>query len=117
MRITNMLAGVAVKDLDQSIAWYALLIGSAPVRRDAEIAEWRFDGGCCLRLVRRTSGAAGGSVTMVVEDLDQQLELMDGAGLRPTRRQDADAVRIAFLRDPDGNQLVLAQVLSAALAC
>lgn len=116
MRITNLLAGVAVKDLSQSIAWYALLTGSAPTRRSAEGAEWHFEGGCCLRLTQQQGGFFGGAVTMVVDDLDEQLEQMSSAGLRPIQRKDAEAVRIAFMRDPDGNQLALVQVMSAALA-
>ena len=41
MTIQNMLAGVAVSDLDESVAWYAKVLGRGPDRRRMpDVAEF-----------------------------------------------------------------------------
>ncbi len=45
MPIRNVLASVAVKDLESAVQWYGKLLNSEPSRPMAEVAEWHFEGG------------------------------------------------------------------------
>jgi hypothetical protein len=51
MRIKNVLASVAVRNLSQSSQWYEKLFGRpADSRPMAEVAEWKFEGGGWLQV-------------------------------------------------------------------
>ena len=50
MPIDNVLASVAVKDLDAAVAWYAELLGSPGNRPMPEVAEGMFPRGGGLQV-------------------------------------------------------------------
>ena len=45
MRVENLLAGIAVADLEASAAWYETIIGEAADRPMPEGLEWSLPGG------------------------------------------------------------------------
>lgn len=114
MTVTNVLAGLAVKDLVTAEAWYAKLLERAPDSKPMkEVFEYRFPTGGWLQVFADKDRAGHGSATLVVADLDAQLVKLKSAGISagaPTRTATVDT---SIVKDPDGNQLVFAQSKSA----
>ena len=113
MSIANALAGIAVKDLDAAVAWYGDLLGREPDARPMKgLAEWRFEKGGWIQLFADAVRAGNSSVTLVEDDLDGQVKVLESKGVTVGTRSENDYVKTAMLKDPDGNQVVLAQSLS-----
>jgi|EndMetStandDraft_7_1072992.scaffolds.fasta_scaffold149711_2 catechol 2,3-dioxygenase-like lactoylglutathione lyase family enzyme len=114
MAIRNVLAGVAVKDLDAATAWYGKLIGCPPHSRPmAELAEWEFARGGWLQVFEDAARAGSSSVTFAEDDLDGRLAELKKLGIGIGQTSESDYVRVAIIADPDGNQLVFAQARTA----
>lgn len=113
--IKNVLAGVATKDLSTSIAFYQKLLERKPDGQPMpELAEWKLPGGGCLQVFQDQAERAGrSSVTLVVENLEAELQRLGNPEAKKSHNSYVDT---AILRDPDGNQVVLAQPKSEALA-
>ncbi len=94
MEPTHLFAGIAVVDLEASVAWYERLLGRPPDRRprDGE-AVWRLGAGASLFLRVDPVRAGRGLVTVAVADL--AVVAGDPQGTPP---------RVVVL-DPDGNEL------------
>jgi predicted enzyme related to lactoylglutathione lyase len=112
MNINNVLAGVAVKDLDQAKRWYETFFGR-PV--DAEpmpgLAEWHTPGGV-VQLVADEKRAGGSLVTVWIEDAKQSLAELAARG-GPSMELDtttSDKVLFATVPDPDGNEVTVVEV-------
>jgi len=91
MTVSNVLAGVAVKDLDSSAQWYERIFKrAADTRPMAEVAEWRFPEGGWLQVFRDEKRAGSSSVTFAVKNLDDELQGLRTQGIaigrRPIRR-------------------------------
>lgn len=115
MTIKNVLAGVAVRDLDEATAWYARLLGRAADQRPMpEVAEYAFPGGGWLQLFADGKRAGKSSVTLTVDSLDDQLAALKAAGIDAAAPTRTDFVDTAIVADTDGNQIVFAQAKSAA---
>jgi predicted enzyme related to lactoylglutathione lyase len=115
--ITNALAGVAVDDLEAGVRWYSRVIDRQPDTRPMpEVAEWLLPRGGCLQIYADRERAGSSSVTLVVADLDEDLARLADEGIDTTRATETDIVRTSVATDPAGNQVVLAQPLSAAVA-
>jgi catechol 2,3-dioxygenase-like lactoylglutathione lyase family enzyme len=114
MPISNALAGVAVSDLERSIDWYRKLLGREPDRRPmANDAEYGFEAGGWMQLFVDKERAGRSSVTLVVDDIDAQIEALRGAGIDAGEPDRSDFADIVIIHDPDSNQIVLAQAKSA----
>jgi catechol 2,3-dioxygenase-like lactoylglutathione lyase family enzyme len=115
MTIHNVLAGVAVSDLDEAVAWYAKVLGRGPDQRPMpEVAEFAFARGGWLQLFADEDRAGRSSITLTVDNLDAQLAALKAEGIEtgpPTRTDYVDTV---ILKDGDGNQIVFAQAKSTA---
>ncbi len=117
MPIRNVLAGVAVRDLQTAIPWYARLLGrKADSQPMPEVAEWKFDRGGWLQVFHDEKRAGASSCTLAVDDLDATLEALRRDGVSVGRKTETKSVRTALLEDPDGNRIVVAQALSGDLA-
>lgn len=115
MTIKNVLAGVAVANLDKAIGWYTRLIGRAPDDRPMpEVAEYRFGGGGWLQIFADADRAGQSSVTLTVDDLDARLGELKAAGIEAGSPTRSDYVDTAIVADPDGNQIVFAEAKSAS---
>ena len=49
------------------------------------------------------------SVTLVETDMDERLNTLLQAGIKPTSFVQGEAVSVVIIDDPDGNQIVFAQ--------
>lgn len=116
MPIQNALAGVAVRDLDTSAAWYAALLGTSGHRPMPEVCEWQFARGGALQVFQDAERAGKSSVTLAVADLEHELAALGHLGIPVTRTSSTAAVKTAIIHDPDHNQIVLAQATSPELA-
>jgi predicted enzyme related to lactoylglutathione lyase len=113
MSIRNVLAGVAVRDLQAAIPWYTRLFGrDADSQPMPEVAEWKFDRGGWLQVFHDDERAGASSLTLAVDDLDATVETLKRQGLKVGKKTDSPSVRTAQLEDPDGNRIVVAQALS-----
>lgn len=111
MEATELFAGVLVRDITRSRAWYERLLGSEPAffPNDVE-AVWALGQQRWLYLLQDASRAGGALVTIMVADLDTTIETITGRGIDPTDLEDhGDARKYAF-HDPDGNEIGIGQI-------
>ena len=113
MDVINVLAGVAVKDLDESGSRYEQLFGRPPDTRPMErLLEWEFKkNGGWLQVFEVKSGAGASFVTLVENNVDRRIEDLEAKGIEivSSSGSDGHAVKTAIIKDPDGNQIVFAQ--------
>lgn len=116
MTITNALAGLAVRDLEQSAHWYERLLG--PGRRPMpEVIEWQLDGGGGVQVYAGPERAGLGSCTLIVSDIDEAAEQLRSSGLAADPEVNRDArVDTIMIKDPDGNSIAFARPKDPTLA-
>ncbi|MCP5431852.1 MAG: VOC family protein [Alphaproteobacteria bacterium] len=113
MNIRNALAGIAVSDLDRSLAWYAGLIGRPPDERPLPgLVEWSFSRGGWVHLFCDPARAGACTVTLVESDLAERQNDLRAKGIAVLSASETDDVRLLVVADPDGNQIVLAEGLT-----
>jgi hypothetical protein len=113
MEVINVLAGVAVSDLNKSGPWYEQLFGRPPDTMPMEgVLEWEFEKGGWLQVFQVEDGAGSSFFTLVENNVDHRVKDLKAKGIEmvSSTGSDADAV-IMTIRDPDGNQIVFAQGL------
>jgi hypothetical protein len=110
MTIKNVLAGVAVRDIENAIRWYKMLLGRGPDTQPMEgLAEWQFDGGGWLQLNENKQISGRSSVTFVETNFEDRLKVLQKSGVEPKSVMRGDRVSVIIITDPDGNQIVFAQ--------
>jgi len=110
MTLTNVLAGLAVEDLADSLAWYEYLFGRpADARIMADVAEWKLPGGGWVHVMTDEDRAGAGIVMLIVDDIAEELERLETHGIKPVAKAFGDFFKTAKLRDPDGNLIILSQ--------
>src|SRR5262245_64968743 len=109
MTITNVLASLAVSDLDRSRTWYEKLLGPAN-QPMPEVLEWHLEGGGGLQVYAGPERAGEGSCTLIVSDIDEIAARLRATNLavdaKPSRH---DAVDTIMIKDPDGNSLAFSK--------
>ena len=105
--MTDLFAGLAVRDFRAALPWYERLFGGKPafLPHDTEavweVAEHRF-----VYVVEQPPRAGGGLVTLFVDDLDARVAGMAERGVEPAQRETYDnGVRKVTYHDPDGNEI------------
>lgn len=116
MNIKNVLAGVAVKDLEASIRWYEGVLEEPPERPMPELAEWEFERGGWLQVFEDEERAGQSSVTFAVRELETQCERLSWLAIPIDQEIHSETVNVAIVHDLDGNQLVFAEAHREALA-
>src|SRR5215472_13858776 len=105
MDIANVLAGLAVRDLDEAKRWYEVFFGR-PADADPMpgLAEWRTPGGT-VQLVLDERRAGGSLVTVWVRDARKALADLVARGGPEFTLDDTTSTKVLFaeLTDPDGN--------------
>jgi len=111
MPVTNVFAGIAVRDRDAAIKFYERLLGIPPTMlpNDDE-AAWQLTGGGWLYVLRDGQRAGGAVVTLLVDDFDARLAAAAAAGIElgPVETV-AGSVRTTWITDPDGNRVQIGQ--------
>jgi catechol 2,3-dioxygenase-like lactoylglutathione lyase family enzyme len=110
LTITNALAGIAVDDINEALDFYERLFGRAPDARPMnDVAEWKLPGGGWVHVVTDADRAGASLLTLIVDDLAEELGRLGLHGLAPVAKSMGDFFKTAKFRDPDGNQIVLSQ--------
>jgi hypothetical protein len=108
--LINALAFTAVRDIDEAVRWYGMLLGRDADARPMEgLAEWKFEAGGWLQVNENKEFAGRSSVTLVETNIDERMDMLMKAGIRPKSFIQGDAVSVVIIADPDGNQIVFAQ--------
>lgn len=114
MPVTTALAVIPSADLATARTWWTKLLGREPdqVPMPSDL-EWTFPSGGGLQLIDDAEHAGAGSVTLKADDVDAELVEIAGRGVQVPEAQTVPSgrFRIAMLRDPDGNTVMLAQDL------
>ena len=106
--------GLPVADLDSARAWYERLVGRPPdlIPNESE-AAWQLTDTAWFYVVRDDERAGKALLTVLVEDLDDQLAELTERGLRAGPIDTAPGrFRRAMITDPEGNTITFAQALS-----
>jgi predicted enzyme related to lactoylglutathione lyase len=110
MTLTNALAGIAVDDVGEALFFYEVLFGRPPDARPMnDVAEWKLPGGGWVQIVADADRAGASLVTLVVDDLAEDLGRLSLHGLSPVAKSMGDFFKTAKFRDGDGNQIILSQ--------
>jgi glyoxylase I family protein len=101
-----------VSDLDRAIAFYTDTLGFRLASRDA-VARF-FVGGVLFELVPTTdanvlSGQGNARLTLAVKRIEVAVEELRAKGVAVSEIRAVSNGRLASLKDPDGNELVLWQ--------
>jgi len=110
MTIKNVLASVAVKDLETSVKWYERLFHRpADSRPMDEVAEWKFPAGGWLQVCAGPERAGGCSCTLIVSDIEEEGEKLKSLGVEGRRLDSDQGIKTIMIKDPDGNSIAFAQ--------
>lgn len=117
MTIQNAIASLAVKDLASARVWYETLFGrpadSTPM---AEVAEWKFERGGWLQVYQSKQHVGSSSVTLAVDNLQQQIAELEKIGIDGEEPIISERVKILMIKDPDGNSLAFTEALDKSIA-
>jgi glyoxylase I family protein len=117
MNFNNALAGIAVNDIEVSVAWYESLIGRPPdIRPLGHVAAWQFREGGWIELFVDQPRAGKSTVIFAIVSLEKQLEELAAKGITVNRLVPSPLIgEVAIVEDPDGNQVVFAGPLTGIL--
>lgn len=98
-----------MREFEAARAWYERLLGEPAFFPHATEAVWTLAEHRSVYVVQHPDGAGGSVVTVLVDDLDDQLAAVAARGLEPDEQLTySNGVRKAVYRDPDGNELAFA---------
>lgn len=111
MRFEQVLAAIAVSDIEKSIQWYGQLFGRSNDRRPmSEAAEWQVLPGGGLQLVLAPDQAGKGMATLSVVGIDDLVAELSTRGIAATASAPGDGpFRLVRIPDPDGNMITFAE--------
>jgi catechol 2,3-dioxygenase-like lactoylglutathione lyase family enzyme len=111
MAVTEVFAGIAVRDREAAIEFYERLLGAAPTMlpNDDE-AAWQLTGGGWVYVVRDAERAGRALLTVLVDDLGERRAAIAERGIElgPVEINGA-GVPTTWVTDPDGNRIQIAQ--------
>ena len=117
MKIDNVLASLAVKDLKAAAVWYEKLFrrpaDSTPM---PEVAEWKFERGGWLQVYQLPERAGRGSCTLAVSAIDEVVAHLQSLGIDTSERNAGAKVKTVMIVDPDGNHLAFAEAIDQSMA-
>jgi catechol 2,3-dioxygenase-like lactoylglutathione lyase family enzyme len=109
--VPDVFAGLPVSDLDAARAWYERLTGAPPfMQPNDDEYVWQLEEHSWIYVVRDAQRAGNGLLTVLVDDLDDQIAELAERGLTtdPTETM-GNGVRTAEIRDPAGNLIKFGQ--------
>jgi hypothetical protein len=113
LSISELFAGIAVTDLGTMESWYERLVGRpADMHPNENEAVWRLSERGWIYLVGDPGRAGRGLLTILVDDLDDQIAELAERGLRAGAVDTIPgAVRKSELTDPEGNRVTFGEAL------
>lgn len=111
MAITYVFAGIATAHYAAALPWYERLFGRPPdlLPQDEE-AAWQLADTGWIYLVGDADRTGRALLTLLVDDLDEQVAALAERGLAPNEVETlSDAGRKAAFVDPEGNKITFAQ--------
>ena len=105
--MTDLFAGIPVRDFATALPWYERLLGSAPAFYPHETeAVWMLAEHQYLYIVQRPEHAGHSIVTVMVDDLETLVAAISDRGIAMERRENFPnrILKVTF-RDPDGNEV------------
>ncbi|MGH2962236.1 MAG: VOC family protein [Microbacterium sp.] len=116
MEVTNVLAGVAVRDFDSALDWCERQLGrpaDAIPMENEPVAEWRLAPTRWIQLIGDPDRAGTALLTLAVNDLERQLAVLAERHITPGPISTAPGiVRTTLISDPDGNTITIAEDLA-----
>lgn len=110
MTLRKIYAHLDCSDLDRSIPWFETIFDRPPDARPMDgLAEWHHADEAGFQLFQNPDDAARGTLTLIVEGLEEERSRLKAAGLTPGALEAATSVSLIRLRDPDNNLVVMAQ--------
>jgi catechol 2,3-dioxygenase-like lactoylglutathione lyase family enzyme len=108
----DLFAGIAVRDHDAAVTWYAALLGTPPTfAAHATESVWVLADHRAIYVLESPGRAGHSLLTLMVPDLDAFLTGAAGRGLEPDEVEDYEqGVRKAVFHDPDGNEVGVGHV-------
>jgi catechol 2,3-dioxygenase-like lactoylglutathione lyase family enzyme len=108
--ITDLFAGIPVRDLDASIDWYTRFFGRPPDMHAGDEILWDVDDHATLFIEPNATHAGAGRITLGVVGLDALLERLAAEGIdhEPIETY-SNGVRHTKVPDPDGNAIAFAE--------
>jgi predicted enzyme related to lactoylglutathione lyase len=117
MKIDNVLASIAVKNIKVASAWYEKLFrrpaDSTPM---PEVAEWKFERGGWLQVYELPERAGAGSCTLAVSDIADVIAHLQSLGIDTSEADSGAKVKTVMITDPDGNHLAFAEAIDTSMA-
>jgi catechol 2,3-dioxygenase-like lactoylglutathione lyase family enzyme len=112
MAYTAVFAAIHVADLDAARAWYERFTDRAPdlIPNDDELA-WQVSDSGWVYLLRDAERAGTSAVTLLLDDLDDQLARLRERGIATGELETYDnGVRHVVVTDPEGNTIAFGEV-------
>jgi catechol 2,3-dioxygenase-like lactoylglutathione lyase family enzyme len=114
MTVSQLFAGTAVADYPASLDWYERLMGRPPdfFPHERE-AVWQVTGAGWIYIVEDADRAGGGLLTFMVDDLAGDVAELAQRGIESEGIAWVvpGSTRSAWITDPEGNRIQLAEVL------
>ena len=112
MPVTTVLAVVSVSDLAASQPWYERLLGKpADITPMGSLAEWQITDDGWLQVFQDIDRAGSSYLTLAVDDLDTEIAALAARDLCSRRSTPIAPMRLAQIKDPDGNMITFGQNL------
>ena len=115
MAVNHVFAGIPVADYDPALAWYERLLGRPPdiIVTDNE-AVWQVADRGWIYVVADANRARNALLTLLVDDLEDQVAALTDRGLAPGAIDTVPGVvRKAVMIDPEGNMITFGEDLTA----
>ncbi|MBX5228667.1 VOC family protein [Rhizobium sp. NLR9b] len=108
--VQSIFASATVSNFDEALIWYEKLMGRpADSKPIAGMAQWRNMGGAGLQVWKDDKRAGNGIITIVVRELEVELERLSRQGLQLAKKIEGDFGLVAQIFDGEGNRINLAE--------
>lgn len=105
-KFTNINAVLPVSDHAAAVQWYSTWIGRRPDVEPTEgVAEWQLASNAWIQVSHDPSTAGKTNVVVGVEDIDDHVSSLAGAGVTCGEVQDYGFIKLSELSDPEGNKI------------
>ena len=113
MSYVNVLASLQVPEFETTVEWYERLFGRAPDRRPMDgCAEWQLAPTGGVQIFDNPENAAPATIIIGLDELDAEIDQLRARGIVAEPYDvPSGQFRLAQLRDPSGNTVVLSQEL------